>query len=352
MKRLAEVEARYEELTSEISDPGLLSDMEKYARLNREHSELRELVDVVTGYRRALGAIEEARALLGDAELGALAREELDRYQGEATLAEAKIKELLAPKDPLDAKNAILEVRAGTGGEEAALFAAELYRMYERYAAQRGWKVEVLSINDTGIGGLKEIITLFTGKGVYGRLKFESGAHRVQRVPVTESSGRIHTSAVTVAVMPEADDVDVQISPDDLRMDVYRASGAGGQHVNKTESAVRITHIPSGIVVACQDEKSQHKNRAKALKILQAKLFEQLQEKADSERSQTRKALVGSGDRSERIRTYNYPQGRVTDHRINLTIYKLAEVLEGFLDQVLDPILSHAQAEALAHGEN
>jgi len=352
LKRLEEVEAHYEELNLQIADPSTMSDMERYTKLTREYSELREIVEVIEQYKNALSTIDESKALLGDPELGELAREELSAAEESLAEAEARITELLAPTDPLDKKSAILEVRAGTGGDEAALFAAELFRMYQRYADEKGWKVEVLSSNEIGIGGIKEIIALVSGKNVYGKLKFESGVHRVQRVPVTESGGRIHTSAVTVAVMPEADDVDVEINNDDLRVDVFRASGAGGQHVNKTESAVRITHAPTGIVVSCQDEKSQHKNRAKAMKILQAKLFEIKQAQADSERSETRKQLVGSGDRSERIRTYNFPQGRVTDHRINLTVYKLGEILEGFLDPLIDPIISHVQAEALAHGEN
>jgi len=310
------------------------------------------LVDVIRRFRDLRDRVEESKALLNDPELGELAREDLTSAQEELVGIEERLKVLLVPVDPLDSKNVILEIRAGTGGDEAALFAAEIYRMYTRYAELKGWKVEVLSSSETGIGGIKEIVALLNGTRVYGRLKFESGAHRVQRVPATESGGRIHTSAITVAILPEADDIDIQIAPDDLRLEVFRAGGAGGQHVNKTESAVRVTHIPSGIVVSCQDEKSQHKNRAKALKILQARLFEKIQEEAQSERSQARKLLVGSGDRSERIRTYNFPQGRVTDHRINLTVYKLQEILEGYMDPLIDPLVAHAQAEALAHGDN
>jgi peptide chain release factor 1 len=294
---------------------------------------------------------DEARSLLEDPELRELAREELAETSERLEALEARLKVLLIPKDPLDEKNVILEIRAGTGGEEAGLFAANLLRMYTRYAEEKSWQVEFLSSNETGIGGVKEVIALIKGERVYSRLKFESGVHRVQRVPVTESGGRIHTSAVTVAVLPEADEVDVEIQPDDLRMDVFRASGAGGQHVNRTESAVRITHLPSGIVVSCQDEKSQHKNRARAMKILQARLFEKAKREADSERSEERRSQVGSGDRSERIRTYNFPQSRITDHRINLTIHRLAEVLQGDLDPIVDVLVAHAQAHALGRGE-
>ncbi|TAL17914.1 peptide chain release factor 1 [bacterium] len=349
--RLSQIDARYEELSALISDPKIMSDRDEYARLTREHSELREIVLCAREYNELLRRIEESEGLLEDPELGELAREDLEDAKGSFPAVEERLKTLLLPPDPLDQKNAILEIRAGTGGDEAALFAAELYRMYTRYAELKGWKMEELSSSIIGLGGIKEIIVLIKGKNVFGRLKYESGAHRVQRVPVTESGGRIHTSAVTVAIMPEADDIDIQINPDDLRVDVFRASGAGGQHVNKTESAVRITHIPTGVAVSCQDEKSQHKNRAKAMKILQARLFEAMQEKARAERSQERKSLVGSGDRSERIRTYNYPQGRVTDHRINLTLYKLAEILEGNIDPLLDPLHAQAQADNLVYGD-
>ncbi len=348
LERLEGVEARYEGLNRELSDPEVLSDPDRYRKLAQEHAELREIVETYREYRECKDRVDEARALLEDPELGELAAEELPEAEEALERAEARLKELLTPKDPLDKKNVILEIRAGTGGEEAALFAAELFRMYTRYAEERGWKVEVLSSNPTGIGGFKEVIALIEGRNAYSRLKFESGVHRVQRVPVTESGGRIHTSAVTVAVLPEADEVDVDVNPDDLRVEVFRASGAGGQHVNRTESAVRITHLPTGITVACQDEKSQHKNRAKAMKILQARLFEKAKAEADRERSEARRSQVGSGDRSERIRTYNFPQGRVTDHRINLTLYRLQEVLEGDLDPVIDALVAHAQAESLA----
>ncbi len=349
--RLSQIKSRYDELSALISDPKIMTDREEYARLTKEHAELGEIVRASERLNALQERIAEAEQLLADPELGDLAREDMEAAKDELPEAEADLKALLAPPDPLDQKNAILEIRAGTGGDEAALFVADLFRMYTRYAEIKGWKIEELGLSEIGIGGIKEVIVLIKGKSVYGQLKYESGAHRVQRVPVTESSGRIHTSAVTVAIMPEADDIDMQINPDDLRVDVYRASGSGGQHVNKTESAVRITHIPTGVAVACQDEKSQHKNRAKAMKILQARLFDSLQEKARAERSQERKSLVGSGDRSERIRTYNFPQGRVTDHRINLTLYKLEELLEGNLDPLIEPLKAQAQADNLAYGD-
>jgi peptide chain release factor 1 len=282
-----------------------------------------------------------------DPELHALAKSEAVRLEAEVEALEAEVRRLLVPRDPSDDRNAILEIRAGTGGEEAALFAASLFRMYSRYAESRGWRVEIMNSNPTGLGGLKEIIALIEGRGAFSRLKFEGGVHRVQRVPVTEGSGRIHTSAVTVAVLPEADEVEIVIDPKEIRVDVYRSSGPGGQSVNTTDSAVRITHIPTGLVVTCQDEKSQHKNRAKALKVLRARLLEKRQEEQRSEIAATRKLMVGSGDRSERIRTYNFPQGRLTDHRINFTLYKLERVMEGELDEVLDALVTHYQAEAL-----
>ncbi|MDW7710223.1 MAG: peptide chain release factor 1 [Deferrisomatales bacterium] len=349
--KLAQVEDRFERLNRELSDPGALSDLEAYRRLTREHAELQELAEEVRRYRGLLARVEQAQALLADSELRELAREDLAEADSLLSESTSRLKTLLLPKDPLDEKDVILEVRAGTGGEEAALFAADLFRMYCRYAERKGWTVEELSANPTGIGGLKEVVALLRGDRVYGRLKFESGAHRVQRVPETEAGGRIHTSAVTVAVLPEADEVDVDVRPEDLKMDVFRAGGAGGQHVNKTESAVRLTHLPTGIVVSCQDEKSQHKNRARALKILRARLFEAAQQAADRERSDERRTLVGSGDRSERIRTYNFPQNRVTDHRINLTLHRLEGILEGDLDPLVEALSAEAQAEALARGE-
>jgi peptide chain release factor 1 len=347
---LSQVEDRFEELTRELADPRALADLEAYRRLTREHSDLQELVEEVRRYRGLVARVEQARALLGDSELRDLAREDLAEAEELFAASEERLRTLLVPKDPLDEKDVILEIRAGTGGEEAGLFAADLFRMYARYAEEKGWSVEVLNSNPTGIGGLKEVVALVKGDRVYSRLKFESGAHRVQRIPATESGGRIHTSAVTVAVLPEADEVDVEIRPEDLKMDVFRAGGAGGQHVNKTESAVRLTHLPSGIVVSCQDEKSQHKNRARALKILRARLFEAAQQEADRERSDERRSLVGSGDRSERIRTYNFPQNRVTDHRINLTMHRLGEVLEGDLDPLVEALAAESQAEVLGRG--
>jgi len=350
LEKLAEVEDRYDKVTREMSDPATLADMARYRELSREHSGLQQVVDACREVRELRLKSEEARALLADPELKDLALEELREAEAGLVPAEERLQALLVPRDPLDAKSVILEIRAGTGGEEAGLFAAEMLRAYTRYAEVKRWKVELLSCHETGIGGIKEVVALVKGSDVYGHLKFESGVHRVQRVPVTESGGRIHTSAITVAVLPEADEVDVDIRPDDIRVDVFRASGAGGQHVNKTESAVRLTHMPSGIVVSCQDEKSQHKNRARAMKILQARLFEQAQNEADSERSEERRTQVGSGDRSERIRTYNFPQNRVTDHRINLTLYKLGEVMEGAFDPVVDALLAHARTEALGRG--
>jgi len=348
VEKLSEVEERYEKINCEMSDPDVLSDMDQYKKLTREHAELQEIVDVYRVYIELEKKIEGAKALLNDPDLKDLAKEELEGSSEELEQVREKLTALLIPKDPLDEKNVILEIRAGTGGEEAGLFAADLYRMYSRFAETKGWKVEELSSNTTGIGGIKEIVALIKGNKVYSSMKFESGIHRVQRVPTTESGGRIHTSAVTVAVLPEADDVDVDVRTEDIRVDVFRASGAGGQHVNKTESAVRLTHIPSGIVVACQDEKSQHKNKLRAMKILKAKLFDHAQQEADDERSDARRSLVGSGDRSGRIRTYNFPQGRVTDHRINLTLYRLPEILEGDLDPVVEALATHARAEMLS----
>jgi peptide chain release factor 1 len=351
VEKLVEVDERYEKLTRELSDPTALADMGQYRRLTREHAELQEIVAAYREYKGVLDRIEEARALLDDPDLSELAREDLAGAESRVEPLEDTLRTLLLPKDPLDEKNVILEVRAGTGGEEAALFAADLFRMYTRYAEEKGWRVEPLSANETGIGGFKEVIALISGDRVYSRLKFESGVHRVQRIPVTESGGRIHTSAVTVAVLPEADEVDVDVRPEDIKVDVFRAGGAGGQHVNRTESAVRLTHLPTGIVVSCQDEKSQHKNRARAMKILQARLFERAQQEADTERSAERRSQVGSGDRSERIRTYNFPQNRVTDHRINLTVHRLEEILEGALDPVVDALVAHSRAEALGRGD-
>lgn len=347
--KLAEVEKRYVELESLMSDPQLLGQQREYSKFAKERAELEEIVSCFREWRKVEKEIEENRQLLEEKDDGIreLAKEELNALRSRKEQLENQLKILILPKDPNDTKNVILEIRAGTGGEEAALFAAELYRMYTRYAEFRGWRVEIMSSNPTGLGGFKEIIVLIEGRGAYSRMKFEGGVHRVQRVPVTEGSGRIHTSAVTVAVLPEADEVEIEIDPKDLRVDVFRSSGPGGQSVNTTDSAVRITHLPTGLVVSCQDEKSQHKNRAKGMKILRARLLERKQEEQRSEIAATRKLMVGSGDRSERIRTYNFPQGRVTDHRINLTLYKLDRVMEGEMDELVDGLITFHQAEVL-----
>ena len=349
LDKLAEVEKRYVELESLMSDPQLLNQQREYSKFAKERAELEEIVACFREWRKVEQEIQGNRQLLEENDEGIreLAKEELVTLRQRKEALESQLKLLILPKDPNDNKNVILEIRAGTGGEEAALFAGELFRMYSRYAESRGWRVEMMSSNPTGLGGFKEIIASIEGQGAYSRLKFESGVHRVQRVPVTEGSGRIHTSAVTVAVMPEADEVEIQIDPKDIRVDVFRSSGSGGQSVNTTDSAVRITHVPSGIVVSCQDEKSQHKNRAKGMKILRARLLEKKQEEQRSEIAATRKLMVGSGDRSERIRTYNFHQGRLTDHRINLTIYQLDRIMEGQIDEVVEGLITHYQAEAL-----
>jgi peptide chain release factor 1 len=349
LDKLAEVEKRYMELEGLMSDPQLLGQQREYSKMAKERAELEEIVTCFRTWRKVEHEIQENRELLEekDEAIRELAKEELAALRAQKEELENRLKILILPKDPNDARNVILEIRAGTGGEEAALFAAELFRMYTRYAESRGWRVEMMSSNPTGLGGFKEMIASIEGNGAYSRLKFEGGVHRVQRVPVTEGSGRIHTSAVTVAVLPEADEVEIDIDPKELRIDVFRSSGPGGQSVNTTDSAVRITHIPTGIVVSCQDEKSQHKNRAKGLKILRARLLERKQEEQRSEIAATRKLMVGSGDRSERIRTYNFPQGRVTDHRINFTLYKLDRVMEGEMDELVEALITFHQAEIL-----
>ena len=349
LEKLAEVEKRYGELDRLLADPQLLNNQREYTKVAKERSDLEEVITCYRQWRKVDKEIEENRELLNekDEALRELAKEELVGLQEEKQNLESQLKLLLLPKDPNDRKGVLLEIRAGTGGEEASLFAASLFRMYTRYAESRGWKVEVMSSNPTGLGGFKEIIALIEGQGVYSRLKFEGGVHRVQRVPVTEASGRIHTSAVTVAVLAEADEVEVEIDPKELRVDVFRSSGPGGQSVNTTDSAVRVTHLPTGLVVTCQDEKSQHKNKAKSLKILRARLLERKQDEQRSEIAASRKLMVGTGDRSERIRTYNFPQGRVTDHRINFTLYKLEQVMDGGLNALIDALLTHYQAEAL-----
>ncbi len=340
-QKLEKIRARYEELTNLLSDPSIISNQEKYRELSKEHSELSVIVrnyDELLALERNLAETREIADATDDQELRLLAKQEAVELQGKIDRKEEEVKTLLIPKDPADGKDVILEIRSGTGGEEAALFAADLYRMYMRFADRRGWKVEMLDFNETGIGGFKEIVLGIAGKNVYSNLKYESGVHRVQRVPVTESGGRIHTSAASVVVLPEVEDVEVQINPDDLRIDVYRAGGHGGQNVNKVETAIRITHNPTGIVVQCQDERSQFKNKQKAMKILRARLYDVMMQERDSEIAAKRKTMVGSGDRSDKIRTYNFPQNRVTDHRINFTIYDLHAVLDGGLDELLEQL--------------
>ena len=339
---------RYNEITNLLSSPDITADIKKMTELSKEQSELEPLVEKAKAYIATVEAIEENRSLLGDPELGELAAEELKELEPQLEKMNEEIKLLLLPKDPNDEKNIYLEIRAGTGGDEAALFVGDLFKAYVRYAENKGWKIVIESSNESEAGGYKEIVALVKGEKVYSRLKYEAGTHRVQRVPATESQGRIHTSAVTVAVLPEVEDVDVQINPNDLKIDVYRSSGCGGQSVNTTDSAVRITHIPTGIVVAMQDEKSQHKNKEKALKILKARVYEKHLQEQLAASSADRKAQVGSGDRSERIRTYNYPQNRITDHRIGLTLYRLNEIMEGgLLDEIIEPLIAHFQAEAI-----
>lgn len=342
---------RHEEVSALLSDSETIADQNRFRQLSQEYAELETVVSTYHRYRQLLIDLEDAESLLKDSDpdVRDMAQEELSEGRVQRESLEVELQKLLLPRDPMDSHNVFLEVRAGTGGDEAAIFAGDLFRMYSRYAENAGWTVEVLSERVGEHGGYKEVITRVAGRDVYARLKFESGAHRVQRVPETESQGRIHTSACTVAILPEADEVDeVDINKADLRVDTYRASGAGGQHVNKTDSAVRITHLPTGIVVECQDERSQHKNRARALSLLQAKLMTAARDEQAAEQAETRRNLVGTGDRSDRIRTYNFPQGRVTDHRINLTLYKLAEVMEGDLGEVIDPLRQEYQADQLA----
>ena len=352
-QKLAQVEERFREIENLLADPKTLANPKEMQRLGRERAELSRLVETYQAYKKVEGGIQESQELLqeSDEEMRELAKIELQTLRDRQASLEEELKLLLVPKDPRDEKNIFLEIRAGTGGEEAALFAANLFRMYSKFAEKKRWRVEVMSENPTGLGGLKEIIALVEGRGVYSVLKHESGAHRVQRVPVTEASGRIHTSAVTVAVLPEADEVEVEINPNDLRIDVYRSSGPGGQSVNTTDSAVRVTHIPTGLVVTCQDEKSQHKNKAKALKVLRARLLDKLMEEQRTEISEQRKSQVGSGDRSERVRTYNFPQNRITDHRINLTLYRLDSVMDGDLDELTNALTAHFRSEALKSGQ-
>ncbi len=347
--KLEELEKKYMDLETQLAQPDVFTDQERYRKLTKAHADLRDVVELFREHRDLREEMQENSLLLHDSDedIRQMALEELHTAEERLPNIEQELKVLLLPKDPLDEKNTIFEIRAGTGGEEAALFAADLFRMYTRYAEIKGWKVEIMSESPSDTGGYKEIIGLITGDRVYSHLKFEAGTHRVQRVPATEAQGRIHTSAATVAIMAEADEVDVNIRPEDLRIDVYRASGAGGQHVNKTESAVRITHLPTNTVVTCQDEKSQHKNKASAMKVLASRLLQVEQEKQMSAMSADRKAQVGSGDRSERIRTYNFPQGRCTDHRINLTLYSLEKIMEGEIASLIEALTTHNQTEAL-----
>lgn len=350
-QKLDRLVERHEELSALLSDASVISDQQRFRDYSREYSELQPVVDCHRRWLQAQADMDAARVMVddSDADMRALGQEEYASAEAQVEQLEDELQKLMLPKDPRDQCNVFLEIRAGTGGDEAAIFAGDLFRMYSRYADRQHWRVEVISASEGEHGGYKEIISRIHGQGVYSRLKFESGAHRVQRVPETESQGRIHTSACTVAVMAEAEELgDIEIRNEDLRIDTYRSSGAGGQHVNTTDSAVRITHIPTGVVVECQEERSQHKNKAKAMSWLAARLYDERERKRHQEHSETRKSLVGSGDRSERIRTYNFPQGRLTDHRINLTLYRLDEIVQGDMDVVLDALLSEHQAEQLA----
>lgn len=348
--KLEELEKKYNQLTEMISDPEVISNQDEWKKYMKEHSQIKEVVEKFIEYKNTEKAMNEAKELMQDLDMREMAEAEYYECRDKLVVIEDELKILLLPKDSADDNNVIIEIRGGAGGEEAALFAYNLYRMYTMYADLKRWQTEVLDINETGIGGIKEVSFMIKGKGAYSQLKFESGVHRVQRVPETEASGRIHTSTVTVAVLPEVDDVEVEIKSEDLKTDTYRASGAGGQHVNKTDSAVRITHIPTGFVVACQSERSQIQNREAAMKMLRSKLYEYMQEQQNKELASTRKLQVGTGDRSEKIRTYNYPQGRVTDHRINYTMYQLENFMNGDLDDMIEALITYDRAERLKEG--
>ncbi|WP_414639488.1 peptide chain release factor 1 [Allosphingosinicella sp.] len=345
-ERIAQIEARKDELQNAMSAPNLAPD--EFVKLSKDYAEVEPVAAAAREVRRLRAELEVLNGMTDDPELREMALEEVEEIRRKLPEAERALALKLLPRDAADERSAMLEIRAGTGGDEAALFAGDLFRMYQRYAEQQGWRIELISASASDVGGYKEVVASVTGQGVFAKLKFESGVHRVQRVPATESGGRIHTSAATVAVLPEAEDVDVQIEDKDLRVDIYRSSGAGGQHVNTTDSAIRITHLPTGIVVIQQDERSQHKNRAKAMKVLRTRLYEMERERLANERAGARKSMVGSGDRSERIRTYNFPQGRVTDHRINLTLHRLPEILEGNLDELVGALVAEDEAQRLA----
>jgi peptide chain release factor 1 len=355
LNRLEQLETRYQELTEQLSNPQIIGQQAEFQKLAKEHGELSKLLQVFWQYKKTIEDIAKDETIINDEtedkELRDLARQDLEELEKKREELEQNIRLLLIPKDPKDDKNVILEIRAGTGGEEAALFAADLFRMYAKYAEKERWKVQMITAHPTGIGGFKEVIASIEGREVYSKLKYESGTHRVQRIPITETSGRIHTSAVTVAVLPEAEEIEVEINPEDIRVDVFRSSGPGGQSVNTTDSAVRITHIPTGIVVSCQDEKSQHKNKAKAMKVLRARLLDKLEQDQQAEISRDRKNQIGSGDRSEKIRTYNYPQNRITDHRIGLSLHRLESVMQGDLDEMMGALASLDEEHALAQLE-
>lgn len=350
--KLQAAENRYEEINHKLSDPQVIANQDEYRALMKEHSELDEIVQKYREYKNVNKEIDDAKEMLEDKldkDFRDMVEEELKEALEKIEVIKKELKILLVPKDPNDDKNIIVEIRGGAGGEESALFAGVLFRMYTRYAERKGWRTEIMDSNPTELGGFKEVIFSIEGRGAFSRLKFESGVHRVQRVPATEASGRIHTSTTTVAVLPEVEEVDVDINPSDLQIDTYRAGGAGGQHINKTESAIRITHIPSGLVVTCQDERSQYKNKDKAMKVLRSRLYNLAQEQQNSELAMERKSQVGTGDRSERIRTYNYPQGRVTDHRINLTLYKIEEILDGDIEEIIDALITTDQSQKLGN---